>query len=116
MKSNSGFPNVQGTIIRRFYEVVAKLPSRLPRRCVATTPDLGEEAIAKRREGGWDESLAIAYLSADGWISISWKFSGSRFTFIVHSFMGRAIPLRALFAVAKPVFFKRRVVSLDLLE
>jgi len=27
---------------------------------VVTTPDLGDEAIAPRREGGWDESFAIA--------------------------------------------------------
>ena len=31
------------------------------KRCVATTLDLSDEAIAKRREDGGDESFAIAY-------------------------------------------------------
>ena len=50
-------------------EVIAKLPSNRQdaasegekrRRGVATTLSVSEEAIAPRREDGWDESFAIA--------------------------------------------------------
>ena len=50
-------------------EVIAKLPPNRQsaagegeerKRGVGTTLSLGDEAIAPRREGGWDESFAIA--------------------------------------------------------
>ena len=49
-------------------EVIAKLPSNCQnaasegeerKRSVVTTLSLSDEAIAPRREGGWDESFAI---------------------------------------------------------
>ena len=58
------------------HEVIAKLPPNRQnaasegeerKRGVVTTPSLSDEAIAPRREGGWDESFAIASHDNDGW-------------------------------------------------
>ena len=52
----------------KMVEVIAKLPPKRQnaasegeerKRGVVTTPSLSDEAIAPRREGGWDESFAI---------------------------------------------------------